>query len=90
MSHTAVLDASPLLSGSMVYAGLTLVGLLCVFMSYGRGMIEKKDVSMVMIFVLTAGFSMWIVWFSCWMVSFETRCFISETHFTLSRCYFQA
>jgi hypothetical protein len=33
-----------------------------------RKLIESKDVVMVCIFVLTAGFSMWIVWLSVWMV----------------------
>ena len=69
MSHTAAnLDTGPLMTGSIVFAVLVLIGLLSVVFAYTRNKIEAKDVGMVMIFVLTAGFSMWIVWFSTWMV----------------------
>ena len=90
MSHTAPgLDATPLLTGSIIYAVLTVVGLVCVALAYSRNMIESKDVSMTMIFVMTAGFSMWIVWLSCWMVRvifnvlLSLRCFLLVSYSTI-------
>jgi hypothetical protein len=69
MSHTASdLTTAPLINGSIVFAVLVSIGLLSVLFARARKLIESKDVVMVCIFVLTAGFSMWIVWLSVWMV----------------------
>ena len=69
MSHAASdLTTAPLINGSIVFAVLVSIGLLSVLFARARKLIESKDVVMVCIFVLTAGFSMWIVWLSVWMV----------------------
>ena len=83
MSHAAAnLDTTPLITGSIVFAVLVFVGLLTVIFARAWNLIETKDVGMVMIFVLTAGFSMWIVWLSCWMVS--NKC--HQKSISCSRC----
>ena len=62
------LKYDPIVTGSFVYALLTVLGLACVFGAKGIGKLESKEVGMSLVFVATAGVCMWIVYISTWMV----------------------
>ena len=69
-SHAADdLGLAPVITGSVVYALLTAVGLACVCAARGAGKLESKEVGMTLVFVVTAGVCMWLVYLSAWMVS---------------------
>ena len=69
-SHAnGALTYQPIITGSIVYALLTMVGLALVFGARSAGKLESKEVGMSLVFVTTAGVCMWLVYISAWMVS---------------------
>lgn len=72
-SHTTPgLTTAPLVTGSIVFAVLTFVGILLVFLAFSRGVIESKEVGFTLVFVVTAGLCLWMPWMSVWMVRFRS------------------
>jgi hypothetical protein len=63
----------PVVNGSVLYAVLTAVGLACVCGARCAKLLEPKEVGMSLVFVVTAGVCMWLVYLATWMVSGVAR-----------------